>query len=65
MAVTEQRIDAAVVYDGARFGLVSTPPAALLAECLAIAGRAAEVGYRGMCSLDCAETEDGQLVMLA
>lgn len=64
LAVTEQRIDSAGVYDGGRFGLVSTPPAALLAECLAIAGRAADVGYRGMCSLDCAETEDGQLVML-
>jgi len=64
LAVTEQRIDAAGVYSGGRFGLVSSPPAALLAECLAIAGRAADVGYRGMCSLDCAQTRDGQLVML-
>jgi hypothetical protein len=64
LAVTEQRIDAAGLYTGGRFGLVSSPPAELLAECLAIAGRAADVGYRGMCSLDCAQTEDGQLVML-
>lgn len=64
LAVTEQRIDAAGVYTGGRFGLVSSPPAALLAECLAVAGRAADVGYRGMCSLDCAQTRDGQLVML-
>jgi hypothetical protein len=64
LAVTEQRIDTVGVYAGGLFGLVSSPPAALLAECLAIAGRAADVGYRGMCSLDCAETEDGQLVML-
>jgi hypothetical protein len=64
LAVTEQRIDTVGVYTGGLFGLVSSPPAALLAECLAIAGRAADVGYRGMCSLDCAETEDGQLVML-
>jgi hypothetical protein len=64
LAVTEQRIDAAGLYTGGRFGLVSAPPTALLAECLAIAGRAADVGYRGMCSLDCAQTTDGQLVML-
>jgi hypothetical protein len=64
LAVTEQRIDAAGLYTGGRFGMVSSPPAALLTECLAIAGRAADVGYRGMCSLDCAETNDGQLVML-
>lgn len=64
LAVTEQRIDAAGIYTGGRFGQVSSPPPALLAECLAIAQRAADVGYRGMCSLDCAETNDGQLVML-
>jgi hypothetical protein len=64
LAVTEQRIDAAGVYSGGRFGHVSSPPAALLTECLAIAQRAADVGYRGMCSLDCAQTKDGQLVML-
>jgi hypothetical protein len=64
LAVTEQRIDAAGLYDGGRFGLVSSPPAVLLAECLAIAQRAADLGYRGMCSLDCAETADGRLVML-
>jgi hypothetical protein len=64
LAVTEQRVDSAGVYTGGRFGLVSSPPAVLLAECLAIAHRAADVGYRGMCSLDCAQTKDGQLVML-
>jgi hypothetical protein len=64
LAVTEQRIDTAGIYTGGRFGMVSTPPPALLTECLAIAGRAADVGYRGMCSLDCAQTNDGQLVML-
>ncbi len=64
LAVTEQRVDAAGIYTGGRFGLVSAPPAALLAECLAVARRAADVGYRGMCSLDCAQTRDGQLVML-
>jgi hypothetical protein len=64
LAVTEQRIDAAGLYDGGRFGLVSSPPAVLLAECLAIAQRAADLGYRGMCSLDCAQTEDGRLIML-
>jgi hypothetical protein len=64
LAVTEQRIDAAGLYTGGRFGLVDSPPAALLTECLAVAQRAADVGYRGMCSLDCAETRDGQLVML-
>lgn len=64
LAVTEQRVDDAGVYTGGRFGLVSSPPAVLLAECLAVAQRAADVGYRGMCSLDCAETKDGQLVML-
>lgn len=64
LAVTEQRIDTAGIYTGGRFGQVSSPPATLLTECLAIAQRAADVGYRGMCSLDCAQTNDGQLVML-
>lgn len=64
LAVTEQRIDAAGLYDGGRFGLVSSPPAVLLTECLAIAQRAADLGYRGMCSLDCAQTTDGRLIML-
>jgi hypothetical protein len=64
LAVTEQRIDTAGVYTGGRFGLVSSPPTELLTECLAIAERAADAGYRGMCSLDCAQTTDGQLVML-
>ncbi|KOX11863.1 hypothetical protein ADK67_48270 [Saccharothrix sp. NRRL B-16348] len=64
LAVTEQRVDDTGVYVGGRFGLVSAPPADLLAECLAITQRAADVGYRGLCSLDCAETLDGQLVML-
>jgi hypothetical protein len=64
LAVTEQRVDDTGVYVGGRFGLVSPPPADLLAECLAITQRAADVGYRGLCSLDCAETLDGQLVML-
>lgn len=64
LAVTEQRIDAAGLYDGGRFGMVSSPPAALLTECLAIAQRAADLGYRGMCSLDCAQTTDGRLIML-
>ena len=64
LAITEQRIDAAGVYTGGRFGLVIPPPAELLAECVAIAQRAADVGYRGLCSLDCAQTQDGQLVML-
>jgi hypothetical protein len=64
LAVTEQRVDALGVYAGGRFGLVTPLPAALLAECVAIAQRAADVGYRGLCSLDCAQTWDGQLVML-
>ncbi|MEU4744174.1 hypothetical protein AB0G02_27430 [Actinosynnema sp. NPDC023658] len=64
LAVTEQRVDAAGVYVGGRFGLVSPLRADLLAECLAIAQRAADVGYRGLCSLDCAETPDGRPVML-
>jgi len=64
VAVTEQRIDAAGVYVGGRFGLVTPPPVELLTECQAIAQRAADVGYRGLCSLDCAQTEDGQLAVL-
>lgn len=64
LAVTEQRVDAAGIYDGGRFGLVSPPPPELLDECLAITQRAADLGYRGMCSLDCAETRDGRLIML-
>ena len=64
LAVTDQRIDADGVYTGGRFGLVVPLPADLLTECLAIAQRAADVGYRGMCSLDCAQTYDGRLVML-
>ncbi|WP_125789118.1 MULTISPECIES: hypothetical protein [unclassified Amycolatopsis] len=64
LAVTEQRVDAIGVYAGGRFGAVTTPPAELLAECLAITQRAADVGYRGLCSLDCAETRDGQQVVL-
>ncbi len=64
LAVTEQRVDAIGVYAGGRFGAVTTPPAELLAECLAITQRAADVGYRGLCSLDCAQTQDGQQVVL-
>jgi hypothetical protein len=64
LAVTEQRVDADGIYAGGRFGLVIPLPAELLAECLAIAQRAADVGYRGLCSLDCAQTLDGQMVML-
>lgn len=64
LAVTEQRVDETGVYVGGRFGLLDAPPADLLAECVAITQRAADVGYRGLCSLDCAETRDGQLVML-
>ncbi|MDX8141983.1 hypothetical protein SK854_07675 [Lentzea sp. BCCO 10_0061] len=64
LAVTDQRIDSDGIYTGGRFGLVVPLPADLLVECLAIAQRAADVGYRGMCSLDCAETHDGRLVML-
>jgi hypothetical protein len=64
LAVTEQRIDAAGVYVGGRFGLVVPPPPELLTECLAITQRAADLGYRGLCSLDCAQTRDGRLVML-
>ncbi|MER5267336.1 hypothetical protein ABTZ99_35105 [Actinosynnema sp. NPDC002837] len=64
LAVTEQRVDDTGVYVGGRFGLVSPLPVDLLAECLAITQRAADLGYRGLCSLDCAETLDGQLVVL-
>jgi hypothetical protein len=64
LALTEQRIDAAGIYVGGRFGPVVPPPPELLAECLTIAQRAADLGYRGLCSLDCAQTQDGQLVML-
>lgn len=64
LAVTEQRVDPSGIYAGGLFGLVSSPPPALLAECQAITQRAADLGYRGMCSLDCAETEDGRLVVL-
>lgn len=64
LAVTEQRIDAAGIYTGGRFGLFDAPPAELLAECVAVTQRAADAGYRGVCSLDCAETFDGRLVLL-
>ncbi|MEU4805502.1 hypothetical protein [Actinosynnema sp. NPDC023587] len=64
LAVTEQRVDDTGVYVGGRFGLVTPPPPELLAECVATTQRAADVGYRGLCSLDCAQTRDGQLVML-
>ncbi|MBB5953921.1 hypothetical protein FHS29_000491 [Saccharothrix tamanrassetensis] len=64
LAVTEQRVDETGVYVGGRFGGVTPLPAELLAECLAITQRAADVGYRGLCSLDCAQTRDDQLVML-
>ncbi|TDD59985.1 hypothetical protein E1263_12865 [Kribbella antibiotica] len=62
LAVTDQLIDADGVYTGGRFGLVPLP-ADLLTECLAVTQRAADVGYRGMCSLDCAQTNDGRLLM--
>jgi hypothetical protein len=64
LAITEQRVDATGIYVGGVFGLVTPPPTELLAECFAIAQRAADLGYRGLCSLDCAESEDGQLVVL-
>ncbi|MEV4315509.1 hypothetical protein [Actinocrispum sp. NPDC049592] len=64
LAVTEQRVDAAGIYNGGRFGVVAAPPPELLAECLAITRRAADRGYRGLCSLDCAQTRDGRLVVL-
>lgn len=64
LAITEQRVDATGIYVGGIFGLVTPPPTELLAECVAIAQRAADLGYRGLCSLDCAQSWDGQLVML-
>lgn len=64
LAITEQHIDAAGIYTGGRFGLVRTPPTDLLTECLAVAQRAADLGYRGLCSLDCAQTWDGRSVFL-
>lgn len=64
LAVTEQRVDVTGVYAGGRFGAVTDPPAELLAECLAITQRAADLGYRGLCSLDCARTKDGRQVVL-
>ncbi|MEJ3654011.1 hypothetical protein WEH80_13625 [Actinomycetes bacterium KLBMP 9759] len=63
-AVTEQRINRNGLYTGGRFGLVDEPPAELLAECVAVAQRAADAGYRGLCSLDCVQTIDGQLALL-
>ncbi|GAA3001641.1 hypothetical protein [Actinokineospora diospyrosa] len=64
LAITEQRIDAVGVYAGGKFGPVTAPPAELLAECLAITQRAADLGYRGLCSLDCAATSTGGLAVL-
>jgi hypothetical protein len=64
LAVTEQRVDEVGLYHGGRFGAVAPPPPELIAECVAITQRAADVGYRGVCSLDCAQTYDGQLVVL-
>nr|ADB02867.1 AzicU5 [Kibdelosporangium sp. MJ126-NF4] len=64
LAVTEQRVDVVGVYTGGRFGAVTDPPAELLAECLATAQRAADLGYRGLCSLDCAWTRNGRQVLL-
>ncbi|MDU0288181.1 hypothetical protein [Saccharothrix longispora] len=64
LAVTEQRVDETGVYVGGLFGTVTQPPADLLAECVAVTQRAADLGYRGLCSLDCARTADGRLVML-
>jgi hypothetical protein len=64
LAITEQRVDTTGIYVGGIFGLVTPPPTELLAECFAIAQRAADIGYRGLCSLDCAQSRDGQLVML-
>lgn len=63
-AVTEQRVDAEGIYLGGFFGQVTTVPAELLTECVAIGQRAADLGYRGLCSLDCARTTDGRLVLL-
>lgn len=64
LAVTEQRVDSAGVYSGGRFGAVTPLPTELLTECVAIAQRAADLGYRGMCSLDCARAADERLVVL-
>jgi hypothetical protein len=64
VAITEQHVDAVGIYTGGRFGMVVRPPNELLTECVAIAQRAADLGYRGLCSLDCAQTQDGQLVFL-
>ncbi|CAM3528015.1 hypothetical protein KIPE111705_12620 [Kibdelosporangium persicum] len=64
LAVSEQRVDVTGVYTGGRFGAVTDPPAELLAECLATAQRAADLGYRGLCSLDCVRTQDGRLAVL-
>ncbi|ONI77802.1 hypothetical protein ALI144C_30665 [Actinosynnema sp. ALI-1.44] len=63
LAVTEQRVDTTGIYTGGRFGAVTEPPAELLAECLATAQRAADLGYRGLCGLDCASTQDGRQVV--
>jgi len=63
-AVTEQRVDAEGIYLGGLFGHVTAAPAELLTECVAIGQRAADLGYRGLCSLDCAQTTDGRLVLL-
>ena len=64
LAVTEQRVDGGGVYAGGKFGAVTPLPTALLAECVTIAQRAADLGYRGMCSLDCARAADDRLVVL-
>ncbi|HET9140384.1 hypothetical protein [Actinophytocola sp.] len=64
LAITEQRVDATGIYVGGIFGPVTAPPAELLAECVAIAQRAADLGYRGLCGLDCVQSWDGQLVIL-
>ncbi|TDQ04446.1 hypothetical protein [Labedaea rhizosphaerae] len=64
LAVTEQRVDAFGIYSGGAFGSVAAPPPELVAQCVAITQRAADVGYRGVCGVDCAQTRDGQLVVL-
>ena len=64
LAVTEQRVDALGIYSGGRFGLVAPPPQELIDECVAITQRAADAGYRGVCSVDCVQTRDGRLVVL-
>lgn len=64
LAVTEQRVDDAGIYAGGRFGLVTPAPRELVAECVATVQRAADLGYRGMCSVDCAQTRDGRLAVL-